>query len=150
MPFDAAIPLSPSPPPADSDAVRVLLATRRLVRVGWCQGAWAKCGWLTVDAHSPLAHRWCLVGAFSRAAMTVPDYPAQARFMARYRAEQLFVAAIGVPGMLIELWNDRPGRTKRQVLEMLDRAIALGRAATMPVLAHQSQGNVYQFPAVAR
>jgi hypothetical protein len=89
---------------------RVLIAARRLIRKGWCKGAVARAkGGDMVDAGSPRAVRWCLMGALLRVA---PG--------AGWRQCALLHNAIGCESLAG--WNDAR-RTKAPVLAALDRMI---------------------------
>jgi hypothetical protein len=87
MPFDGTH-LSP--------VTQALIAGRRRIEEGWCQGVMRTWGAV------------CAVGAISR----------------NPKALEVLQRAIG-EGCYIPKWNDMPGRSKEDVLDLYDRAIAL-------------------------
>lgn len=90
----------------------ILIRARALVARGWTQRTNARdeTGRPT-DPRGPDAVCWCLSGAVHRVA---PD--------AARHAYQLLCKALDSPWAVD--WNDTPGRTQAEVLELFDRAIA--------------------------
>lgn len=71
-----------------------------------------------VSALSAEAYSWCLAFAIDRVfGLNVCDFNATAVAVDDLLDE--------VAGMQVVIWNDAPGRTHAEVLELLDRAIAL-------------------------
>lgn len=94
-----------------------LVAARELLTPegAWTQGAFARVGrgGNPIGPAEPRAKCFCIVGALKR----VCPWEASLAFRALERA-------IGVrPGDVVN-WNDTPGRTQAEVLEVLDKAIA--------------------------
>lgn len=95
----------------------VLKAARQKIMAGWCQGDFARdVHGNTVPSTSPRACCWCAEGAL----YVVASYPGacDARITARKLLEKLTGA-----GML-NMWNDSPLRTREEVINLFDRAIA--------------------------
>ena len=96
-----------------------MLASEYVAR-GWCQGAYAK----DKDGYSipPCdlgAVKWCLVGGI-QASNELPS-------------ESLLTNAVDLcrkltGGLSLTTWNDSPGRTQAQVVELLQEAEALALA----------------------
>lgn len=101
-----------------NQTVEVLKRTRELVAQGWCQEAFAKtkhgqpCAW-----SEPEAGQFCISGAVRRAAYS------QGRGN-RYELWKRAGDAIRLIVPDFVSWNDEPGRTQQEVLDLLDRAIA--------------------------
>ena len=95
--------------------VEQLQEVRALLEAGWCQGALARAGNnREVPPESSTAVRFCLVGAIQR--VWQPATPLWPLTVAINKA---------LPGSTAtSFWNDTPGRTKAQVLALVDRAIA--------------------------
>lgn len=89
-----------------TDALTTLREARERIKGGWCQGT----------ARQTIAGQdhYCLVAAL---------FQSRRALSAQYRAENIIRALIG--DTVIHAWNDKPGRTKSQVLDLIDRAIAL-------------------------
>lgn len=106
--------------PPKTRILKALRATRAKIVEGWTQGTNARdMGGTIVRAEGPLACQWCTVGAFQAA---VPD--AHVRFHARLKLEESLIGTKDLVG-----WNDAPGRGKRHVLALFDRAIKKLEAA---------------------
>lgn len=90
----------------------VIRGARALIAKGWTQGASARDhrGQPTSPL-GPFATSFCLIGAIKRVQCGEREAE-EARAMIRER--------IG-DGELIANWNDAPGRTQAEVLEVLDR-----------------------------
>ena len=94
------------------DIVDTLLAARDIVADGWCQKAPAR----TTDgrgvlANDPDAAAWCMAGAIEK--VTGNDHVTDAhRFVYQYLADEKHIGLFG--------FNDTEGRTKWQVVGMLD------------------------------
>ena len=85
------------------------------VRSGWTQGARARdIHGMTVLAVSPDAVSWCLTGALSASDLVTE------RDLFRMRRE-----CRGLVGDGLTDWNDDPGRTQAEVVELLERVEAL-------------------------
>ena len=87
-----------------------------MIRSGWCQGADGRdVSGKAVPASDPTAVAWSLPGAFA----AVSDRP-------DFNLTALRDALWGVSGVIpddsLEAWNDAPGRTQTETLEMLNRA----------------------------
>lgn len=83
---------------------QLLIATKSLIETrGWCQGMYS-------DANQ----RICLTEGLYRAGkqLNFEDY------------DELQKVVGSFVGLSFTGWNDAPGRTKEEVLEMLDKAIA--------------------------
>lgn len=100
-----------------------LIEARRLIaEVGWTQGFYARTDTGTlIEFDSPLASCFCMVGALRRACglpLKTCHLPATyrllkaARLVDNNRSLQYLVD-----------WNDKPGRTKEEVLAAFDKAI---------------------------
>lgn len=84
-----------------------------LIRHGWCQGTSARNKEGTpVFAHHPDACQWCLSGAISKAAAAYP-IPIEA---------DAVQALSAVTKRAIISWNDTPGRTVEEVLQVIQKA----------------------------
>jgi hypothetical protein len=87
-----------------------LVEARNLIeRDGWCQ-------WAAADGRG--AH--CMGGALGRVTQGDPNCTFTETELAAFRAlgEATGTKDYGIPG-----WNDKPGRTKEEVLAAFDRAI---------------------------
>lgn len=95
--------------------IQVLKRARKLLRKGWCQGDPVR----RDERMKPIAY--CILGATSfasRGHMTE----------ARHRAKRRIHEVLPVGSISIVDFNDKPGRTKAQVLEVMDAAIKLEEA----------------------
>lgn len=81
----------------------ILKRARGFIADGWCQGSMY------------IGDSVCLVGGVDRAAQNSSDYHAVLLYL------QLFLPD---RAMYLTSWNDRPERTKEEVLELYDKAIA--------------------------
>ena len=82
----------------------------------WAQGDFARdAHGNSCDANVARAASWCLVGALERAAYDSSD-PEGAMLECAMFA---LAAAIGLD--TLGVWNDAPGRTREEVLHLLDR-----------------------------
>jgi hypothetical protein len=101
----------------------VLIATRYIInKLDWCQGAsyQTKTGkpiWGHHSINIPNISGCCLKGAISLVEMELENM-----FEGIEGAKSLIRKEIGQSR--ISQWNDTPGRTKQQVLDMLDGVIA--------------------------
>lgn len=98
--------------------VEVLQGARAKIVQGWCQDTAAK------DAHGkgvmvadPEACSWCVLGAIWSCTAYGSDV--------ELAAEDTFRRVLPGSYASIRLWNDRPKRTKEEVLRAFDRAIEL-------------------------
>ena len=107
---------------AGSAGLRLLEQVRSFVAYGWCQGADAR------DAHGRSVEPWderatswsvlgALVAVLEREAATTGEVP----------LEQLAAALYAIADVIhvdsLESWNDSFGRSQRDVLDALDRAV---------------------------
>lgn len=116
----------------DPGILRILRDAKTiLVERGWCQGAYAKGGtpegrFSSVD---PRAERFCVVGAVLRAAdEAYPEALITDRAILRLRAQlRMRQAAEEVLGEKTSpaLYNDTPGRTRDEVVALIDKAIEM-------------------------
>lgn len=104
-----------------SDVKLILIEARQKISEGWTQGAYARMsnevddgGKVSTD--SRLATCWCSVGAVGAVAPHGVDYRATLNKLKE---------VMGWPSTAdIIQWNDAPTRTKDEVLDLFDRAIA--------------------------
>lgn len=95
-----------------SETTKVLLEARRLVEEGWCQGAYE-------DATGRVClQRALYLGLLASDSRLTPGMTAFDRVV-----KLLPLPSPGRPRQ-IQDWNDAPGRTQTEVLELLDLAIA--------------------------
>jgi hypothetical protein len=93
----------------------VLIQAKAIIERGWCQGTYAiDNDGHPVDFDSQKAVAWCIRGA---TCLIAPD-----GYHNRYGAHELIKSITITP---ISQWNDEPGRTKEEVLDVLTQAIAL-------------------------
>ena len=103
-------------PESISSTVAVLVRARALIgdQRRWCLWSFAR-GWckLPVPVYSPLARRFCAIGAIMRAGreLLLPT-------------ENACTALQRQTGRSVEPWNDDPRRTHVEVLAAFDAAIA--------------------------
>lgn len=105
----------PSEPKPDPVLACLIAARKRITPEGaWCQGGIAKdeTG-VKVDIDSPRAVAWCAWGATGLGDAT-------------RQADAALARALGSDRCVVS-WNDDPKRTKKQVLALFDKAIALRR-----------------------
>jgi len=94
--------------------IEVLKEAREKIRQGWCQGGPARDHRdATISTGDPNACKWCLFGAL----MAVTDDWDGPR-----------AAIKEFTGCSLAEWNDAPGRTKAEVLALLDKAIERAEA----------------------
>jgi len=112
-----------------SMAIEVLQYARTLLERpdGWTQGVGARdASGEPVSPYDPRACRFCLFGALERAGKVVGDRDAL------HAAYALVCAVLGFrfpsESLFLIDWNDIPGRSQRDILELLDRAIARARS----------------------
>lgn len=92
--------------------IEVLTEARALVEQGWTQRAWARDRFGNAGMwDEPTACEWCLVGAL-----------ASAGFGSGYNSAWKILREL--TGDPLSAFNDAPGRTQAEVLDLLDRAIA--------------------------
>lgn len=100
-----------------------LIATRNIIdQLEWCQGKLyqAKAGkdpWNSLNLNAENLVGCCLEGAISAL-----EIKSLSEYQILREARALIRGAIGTSN--ISQWNDAPGRTKQQVLDMLDGVIA--------------------------
>lgn len=108
------------------NAVQVLMEGKKLIERGWCQGALARNeGGLRVPIYDSRVTSVCSVGALVAGSAEHGDV---------CEAEDLLRVAAGVYHSDVPTWNDDPQRTKEEVIQAFDDAIALGleRMVQMP------------------
>lgn len=105
------------------DGHDVLRETAQLVERGWCHGADARdVSGVGVAASDPAATAWSLVGALA----FISD--ARGADLSALRDALWGISAV-IPDWSLETWNDAPGRTQAETLQMLvDAATNLRRA----------------------
>lgn len=93
-----------------------------LEEFGWCQGDDAKDadGRSLIDPTSPRAVSFCVGGAYTRAC---DDLGRDTHALSIMHLKEV----LGVSELFVYLWNDRPGRTKQEVVSAL-RSAAEGTA----------------------
>ena len=90
-----------------------LAEARKLIAQGWTQGEYKR----VVNG----VECWCISGAMGQAA---PGYkPRDLAFAALFLSLRVDDFYLSSSTNLIE-WNDAPGRTQEDVLDLIDRAIA--------------------------
>jgi hypothetical protein len=101
--------------------VQVLERVRARVASGWCQRAWARDedGNPLQEESNPLACRWCLGGALALEGNDVSGDSACALLERLIRDRHEADTIVG--------YNDRHGRTKEDVLQLIDQALAFAR-----------------------
>lgn len=100
------------------------LEVRRLIANGWTQGRWAAdLGGAEVVPSSPTACRFCLQGAYIRAAMDLTDDAAEVISRPFWRDLVVYVMEARHYHNPVT-WNDYPGREVFEVLTLLDEMIA--------------------------
>ena len=105
---------------------QILTEAYALIERGWVQGWDARNRYgKMVQALTPDACAWCLTGALTKAATHL-----HLREEDRQRAYELVAAALPTgESRFVVVFNDSPGRTKEQVLAVLDDAIELAKQA---------------------
>lgn len=121
---------------------KVLERARELVSLGWCQGDLAQDEFgSTIPDSSPNAKSFCTIGAIDRAlyealewnwnmVITQPLAPKSVMLKDLYNATKIeLLKALGIKDPVahsfgIVSFNDKPGRTQEQVIELFDNAIA--------------------------
>ena len=96
-----------------------LREARALIERGWTQNMFARANKRRVHVMSPSARTFCIVGALMRVRQTPScvDVTDEMRAL-RFATSQDNLAT----------WNDAPERTHAEVLEALDKAIALAES----------------------
>lgn len=107
--------------PVPPRTIELLDRTRELLAQGWTQGAWARnAQGATTAIWSPLATCYCFDGAMDRAMQLLdPDsVPLGISLVPEsvWIQRQVYAATSLIPAV----WNDRPGRTQQEVLDLLD------------------------------
>jgi hypothetical protein len=94
-----------------ADAIVGLRKVRKLIAGGWTRGTFARnARGVPVQAQDKRAVRFCPSGACWRVG-------------GAWRLIRLIEAEIG-PRATLNIWNDRPERTKAEVLALIDKTIA--------------------------
>jgi hypothetical protein len=121
------------------NTVDALTQARVLIETGWCQGSAAKMSdGRECFAHSEHACQFCPTGAVARVTWPWEDddlkdelwhanHDSWEALSKAIREEYGWNMSEHPPWTVIQDWNDEPGRTKNEVLEMFDRAIELAR-----------------------
>jgi hypothetical protein len=123
MPFDGGtfekpktfVPAGLAPPP-ENPVVQILREARVLLEKGWCQGVLSSC----YENGAPT--RFCMIGAIDQAARTIAYRDHNTPYSISAYAHDTVRKVLCVPR--VSDWNDTRGRTKAQVLEVMDYAIA--------------------------
>jgi hypothetical protein len=124
-----------------SELLLALIETRRLIDAGWIQRNWE-------DEHGN-----CLIGAMKRACNVVDRLSTEDYMVYRAVHDRLMAQLPAVDNRRFPLvrWNDEPGRTKAEVLDLLrprhcgDDAGARGQPSRRrPVSASWSRRDVLQ------
>jgi hypothetical protein len=124
MPFDGFV--------ENTEVTERLVIGRARIEAGWCQGSlhrytrytpttWLETTWLGRGSE------YCLLGAVTsdvEKQIRVNDDPA---FPQAFRLITAALAQLGYDSMQITEFNDHPRRTKAEVLEVIDLAIAMSR-----------------------
>ena len=104
----------------DQGVLDVLKAARELISVPerWTQGHFARdASGNLVNSSNPAAVCWCVYGATMAAARRVGTTTEGAA-----EADRALEETFG--GDDLDIWNDAPGRTHAEVLDLFDRTIA--------------------------
>lgn len=109
------------------NTVQLLEGMRSTIAKGWTQGCSARNrqGNPCVPC-SPEAACWCLVGSFTHN----PNIPMHVRISGRQAINSVLEHRNELPD--IEVWNDKPGRTQQEVLDLLAEAITLASVGGYP------------------
>jgi hypothetical protein len=105
-------------------SIQIIAEARQRVLAGWCQGAVARdANGRTVPFSSPEARRWSTLGALlaSRDGQPPSDLVDAVSSLHRSTGESA-----------LEVWNDRTGRTQKEVVAAFDRALEGGLARGEP------------------
>ena len=103
----------------NDNALQLLRAGRRRIEQGWCQESWAKdADGNDTDPWRLNAVSWCASGAIC--AERVPA-PCSGYWEARAMLKNVLDSQWNTN--LLPDWNDTKGRTRKEVLEVYDRAI---------------------------
>lgn len=101
------------------DTIQVLEAARLLIEKSWSQGvAWRDSNGNPCDEADAVS--CCLIGAIHKAANSFP-IDDTSRFSLYVHASCHIHPYLG--GLSIPVWNDMPGRTKEEVLSVIDQGI---------------------------
>jgi hypothetical protein len=100
--------------------IKILKRARSYLEKGWCRGSWArKADGSAEYIFSRKACSWCLEGALLKAE-NQPTWSS-----AGIETRELLLGMIPKYKFFgLQKWNDAKKRTKRQVLSLLDRAMA--------------------------
>jgi len=108
----------------DLDILDILQEGRRLVAVGWCQGAMAKdSDGRAIEASSPAAVAFDPVGAIERAALNLLAGDRRYLIQNYYKGFYALAWELHTHSRLTA-WNDDPMRCQADVLERFDLARA--------------------------
>jgi TolB-like protein len=90
-----------------------LTEARKLLEKGWTQNAYARnANGVAVDEENPNACSFCVRGALNRAHASLETHLLVGR-----------VVKERTGGLWVHLWNDAPGRTREEVLAMIDEIL---------------------------
>lgn len=110
---------------------KIFQRAAEIVGEGWCQGAFVECRVSQIpklgidfaeEALSPLAERWCLLGALYRATGEVTgEYPRRLRSPDNRMGfvPYLHLYLRRVLGQPASAWNDDSDRTQKEVIALL-------------------------------
>jgi hypothetical protein len=109
-----------------SQVTEQLLIGRARIEAGWCQHHLHRARWTWHGKH----HDYCLMAAVlehpGRWAMVIEPREMAGKLLAQA------IVNLGYGNMQLTEFNDSPGRTKAQVLEVIDVAIAMSRGMFKP------------------
>ena len=100
--------------------LEVLVRARANVKKGWCQESSAKDTYgFSVAYWQPEACFWCIMGAIWKACGSIDAiHGEKAEAVIRDILDEKYISQ----------WNDKPGRTKQEVLDLFDKAISIEQA----------------------
>jgi hypothetical protein len=110
---------------SDLDVLEILREGRRLIKMGWCQGATAKDSHdSAVDPASPNAVQFDPLGAIERAVLNL--FGGDERYLIQNFYKAFYALAWELhTHAAIAAWNDDPARLREHILERFDRALAM-------------------------
>jgi len=120
----------------DLHVLQILQGARRLIEMGWCQGAMARdADGRAVDPGSPTAIQFDPLGAIERAVLDL--FRGDGRYLVQNYYKGFFAIASGLhTRAAIALWNDDPARRKEDILARFDLAI---EQSSMPPVPHAAK-----------
>jgi hypothetical protein len=108
-----------------TEEIQILRQARELIVKGWTQEALARTrDGRSVSMDSPLAARFCLIGAIQRANFDSAPYGGKLMYdhCVDYVRRIIFATTSQVTSCVI--FNDEIAKSKQDVIKLLDRAIA--------------------------